>query len=93
MNVYSCWYRGNLGYGCRLRDRNWMFVPDLGQADGAVKRDLTLDDLVFRNPRERSAELERERELRRFRGRRWIGSLWARRSRPVTVGGMLLLAA
>ena len=60
MNVYPCWYRGTLGYGCRTGGRKWMFVPELGETDGNIYKNLKLEQLVFRNPLEKKYELQRD---------------------------------
>ena len=49
MGVYSCWYREIFGYACLLESGNWIFVPDMGQPDQNVYRNLTLNDLIFTN--------------------------------------------
>ena len=60
MNIYTCWHRGNLGYGCRLWGNKWMFVPEFGQNDGRVYKDLPLDELIFKNPSDKSYEMQLE---------------------------------
>lgn len=89
MNVYSCWHRGNFGYGCRLRGRRWLFVPELGQPSGDIRRNIALRDLVFSNPLAQTMELGRERELSRPWLSRWLRSLRHPGYRPATIGGML----
>lgn len=91
MNVYTCLYRGNLGYGCRLRERRWMFVPELGQPDRSIHRDVSLGDLTFANPHAKSYELDFESQLTRRRFTRWLRP-FASRQRPRTIGGLLLAA-
>ena len=63
MNTYPCWYRGNLGYGCRIQGRKWMFVPDFGQSDNNIHKNLCLEDLVFRNSLDKHFELRRDEQL------------------------------
>lgn len=89
MNVYTCWYQGNLGYGCRTRGRGWMFVPELGQPDGRVHKNLGLHDLLFKNQFERQIELNLENELRKFSLRRFLRTLISPRPKHHTVGGLL----
>ena len=89
MNVYTCWYRGNLGYGCRTRGVSWMFVPELGQPDGRVHRNLCLDDLIFKNTFERQIELNLDNELRKFGLFRLLRTLIFPRRKPHTIGGLL----
>lgn len=89
MNVYTCWYQGNLGYGCRTRGASWMFVPELGQPDGRVHKNLSLADLLFKNQFEREIELNLENELRKFSITRLLRSLIFPRKKSNTVGGLL----
>ena len=91
MNVYNCFYRGNIGYSCRMRGRNWMFVPDFGQPDRRVHRGLALDDLVFADPRAKA--WERSRETRRRIGLEAVRNLLLGGSEESrSVGGMLFTA-
>ena len=90
MNVYSCFYRGNLGYSCRVRGRNWMFVPEFGQLDGRVHRGVSLHELVFADSFAKLWELGRD--ARRSGGLRWIKNLLGGREEPRSVGGMLFTA-
>lgn len=91
MNVYRCWYRGNLGFCCRRRGTHWLFVPELGQPNPAIYKHARLDDLIFDNPLAQRMEQERERE--RSQGSRlksaltWLFPI----ARPQTVGGYLFL--
>ena len=89
MNVYTCWYLGNYGYGCRTRSRKWMFVPELGQPDNKIYKNLTLNDLVFKNPFDRKLELDLERKLREFSLLRLIKQSVLPPQRLHTVGGLL----
>lgn len=86
MNVYSCCYRGTIGYSCRTRGRNWMFVPEFGQPDTRVHRGVALDDLVFADPRAKSWELGRD-----ARGSSLLRmlNLLGGREESRSVGGML----
>jgi hypothetical protein len=90
MNVYSCCYRGNIGYSCRLRGRQWMFVPELGQADGRVHRGIALSELIFADTRAKSWEMQRE-ECRPG-GLDWLRNLLGGSEEPRSVGGMLFTA-
>ena len=56
MNVYSCWYEGNFGYACRIAVRKWMFVPEMGQPDANIYKNLLLEDLTFKFAFENSFE-------------------------------------
>jgi len=92
MNVYACWYHGIFGYGCRTRGRNWMFVPELGQADNRTYRGLFLEDLVFKNPFDRHIEQTLENNLRNFSFRKFLLALIFPRQKLHTVGGLLFMA-
>jgi hypothetical protein len=90
MNVYTCFYRGNLGYSCRTRGRDWMFVPELGQPDRRIHRRVALHELVFADPRAKAWELRRE--ARRSTSLDWFKGLLGGREEPRSVGGMLFTA-
>ena len=49
MGVYSCWYREIFGYACRVESGSWIFVPEMGQADQNVYKNLQFDELIFNN--------------------------------------------
>ena len=89
MNVYYCHYQGIIGYGCRTGGRSWMFVPELGQPDNRIHKNITLEDLQFSNLYEKQFELEFERRL----GIRNLSSLLKLLIfldyRPQTVSGLL----
>ena len=89
MNVYACWYHGIFGYGCRTRGRKWMFVPELGQPDDRIHRDLFLDDLIFRNSFDRRIELNLENKLRKSSILRFLQRLVFPSQKMHTVGGLL----
>lgn len=91
MNVYSCWHHGNFGYACHLRGRHWLFVPELGQADGRIHRNLFLGELEFRNPFEKKFEVARDRELASPWLVRCIRDLLRPGYRPATIGGLLFV--
>lgn len=90
MNVYNCCYRGNIGYSCRLRGRRWMFVPETGQVDRRIHRDVTLSELIFADPRAKSWEMNRER--RRRGALPWLKSVLGGSEESRSVGGMLFTA-
>ena len=89
MNVYSCFYQGNIGYVCRTRGKRWMFVPELGQPDGSVYKNVSIDELVFRNPLDRKFELACEQRINRFSLGRLLARLLFGKPRTHTVGGLL----
>lgn len=88
MNVYRCWHRGILGYGCR-RGRGWMFVPELGQPDNRIYKHLALTELVFRNRHEWRFEMKKEDQRKGNSFSRLIRQFLAQRSRPHSVNGTL----
>ena len=90
MNIYTCWYRGNLGYGCRRHGQKWMFVPELGQSDKNIYRDLSLEDLIFKNPEDKYFELKVENEAGTQSILEFLQNLFSTRTRPQTVAGELL---
>ena len=89
MNVYQCCYRGIIGYGCRTRGKRWMFVPELGQPDNRIYKDITLHDLQFRNFIEKNFELECEHRSEKGIFMKLLKSLVFGRYRPQTVNGLL----
>lgn len=91
MNVYSCWYHGLNGYCCRSHNAKWMFVPELGQIDNRIHKQLSLNELVFDNPYAKAHELKIEQRLQKlkFNPFHLIKSLFFPESRANTVGGML----
>ncbi|MGH8247989.1 MAG: hypothetical protein ACREUU_16325 [Gammaproteobacteria bacterium] len=93
MNVYSCWYHGNFGYSCRLYGRNWLFVPELGQPDGRIHRNLSLGDLLFRNTFEKKLEMARDQELASPWLVRWMRDLLRPGCKLTTIGGLLFITS
>ena len=75
MNIYNCWYQGISGFTCKLGTKHWMFVPNLGQINNHIFRNLSLFDLVFQNSIEYQYELEKELENNRSVLVRFITSL------------------
>lgn len=91
MNVYHCWYHGIKGYGCRVQDTSWIFVPELSQPDKNCYRNLMLLDLEFANDFEKQHELNREVEILRKRWSRLFLKFLSGDSRPRTIYGRLFL--
>ena len=89
MNVYACWYQGNYGYACRTRGSRWMFVPELGQADNMVYRNLSLHELVFKNTIEKSYEFNLEKNRNAFSPAGLLKRLFLPGQKQHTVGGLL----
>ena len=67
-----------------------MFVPELGQPDSKIYKNLTMNDLVFKNPFEKKFELDLERKLQKFSPLRFFKRLLSPGHRLHTVGGLLL---
>lgn len=89
MNVYSCSYKGNLGYCCRTYNRSWMFVPDLGQYDSKIYRNINLEDLIFTNPCARQFELDIEMKTENNGLMSFLSKTLRKKYRPETIGGLL----
>jgi hypothetical protein len=91
MNVYQCWYLGLNGYCCRGHNSKWIFVPELGQANNRIHKDLALTDLVFDNPFAMQHELNVEQRLQKVRSNplHFLKSLFIPAEKPSTVGGLL----
>lgn len=92
MNVYSCWYQGNFGYSCPVRQGKWIFVPELGQFDNKIYKNLVLEDLNFKYAGEKSFEKMRENRIIRNAMLIALLALFFPRSRPLTVAGRLLIS-
>jgi len=91
MNIYSCWYRGTPGYGCKLGRQNWMFVPDLGQSDNHIYKNICLSELMFRNKLEYRYELDTEKTTGRYSLLHKVLSVFFPFEQPHTIGGLLFL--
>jgi hypothetical protein len=89
MNVYTCWHQGNLGYGVRTKAKRWMFVPEIGQPDNHIYKDLNLDNLIFVNPLDKRFEIMLEEESDKFSLLRLLKSLIIKSNKPRTVAGLL----
>lgn len=92
MNIYQCWYRGIKGYGCKIQEGNWMFVPDLGQPDTRTHKKLELADLHFVNRFEKEYETRVEARYSRYPLRRLLRHIVIREKKSATVYGQLLLS-
>lgn len=92
MNVYTCFYRGNFGYCVRRQNASWMFVPELGQTDNNVHKNVPFDHLIFINPYEESFEREYEERLRKRTLAGFLQAVFFRKYQTYTIGGELLLS-
>jgi len=90
MNVYSCWYQGNFGYTCRFHTGKWMFVPEMGQIDNIIHKNLGLDDLTFKYDREKSYEMTNEKNYNSGSILGFLKSIVFPRAKSQTIAGMLL---
>ena len=95
MNVYQCWYLGLKGYCCRNHNSRWMFIPEMGQANSAIHKQISLNDLVFNNTFAKEYELKLERKLNNMRKNpfSYIKSLFYKTNKSRSLGGMLFTMA
>lgn len=89
MNVYSCWHKGTLGYCCRRDNSEWMFVPELGQYDKTIYKNVAFEDLIFKN----RYESEYEARLERSRTAGLLQRILRKKYKPHTIGGLLFCTA
>lgn len=89
MNVYSCFYKGNTGYCCRQHNKSWMFVPDLGQYDNKIYRNIDIEDLVFTNPYVKKYELDNELRFCKTSFAVFFSNAMRKKYKPQTIGGLL----
>ena len=61
MNTYPCWLNGRPGYCFEHRRSGWCFIPEQGQADSKVRRNLSLEDFLFSNHHDRQFEYRRRK--------------------------------
>ena len=89
MNVYCCWYKGNQGYCCRRRNLNWMFVPELGQPDRNIYKNIAFEDLVFKNTCAWDYEKNQQVRLGKSQTALMLYKILRREYKPRTTGGLL----
>ena len=89
MNVYGCWYKGNLGYCCRQHNMAWMFVPELGQTDNNIHKNIAFDDLIFKNTFARKYEEDNQSRLGQSGTISLLHKFLGKPYKPQTIGGML----
>lgn len=70
-----------------------MFVPELGQADGQIYKQLSVNDLLFKNRSEKQYEIGLDSSKYKFSLLRILRSLFFSTHKPVTVGGLLLCSS
>lgn len=94
MNVYQCLYLGLRGYCCRSHNSRWMFVPELGQTNGNIRKQISFSDLIFNNSFAKQYELKIEQRLQKIKSNPFyfLKSLLFSGEKPGTVGGMLFAA-
>jgi hypothetical protein len=93
MNVYSCWHKGNYGYCCRQYNLSWMFVPELGQSDNNVYKNVAFEDLIFKNKNARAYESDYEALLESSYIAGLLQKILRKKYKPHTIGGLLFCAA
>lgn len=86
MNVYSCVYKGNKGYCCRRHNRNWMFVPELGQVDNKVYKNISFAEILFENIFDKKLE---EKNQKKISINSLLHSVMSRKQKSQTIGGLL----
>ncbi len=69
-----------------------MFVPEMGQIDSIIHRNLTLDELTFKNASEKSYEMINEKRSGLAACLNLFKSILFPPPRSRTIGGMLLTA-
>lgn len=89
MNIYNCWYQGNQGYACRTHGKKWMFVPELGQPNSNVYKQLSVQDLIFKNLSDKHYEIALDSSKYNFNLFKTLKSLFLPAYKPATVGGLL----
>lgn len=92
MNTYPCWLNGRPGYCFEHPRSGWWFIPEQGQGDNEVRRNLSLEDFLFSNHRDRQFEYHR-REARQSIPwwQKYLRALFL--PKPHSVAGLLLLPA
>jgi hypothetical protein len=93
MNVYSCWHKGNSGYCCRQHNLAWMFVPEIGQIDNNIYKNVAFEDLIFKNKHAREYENEYEARLERSYIAGLLQNILRKKYKPHTIGGLLFCTA
>jgi hypothetical protein len=89
VNIYSCWHQGNYGYCCPTKIGKWLFVPELGQADNKIYRNISLGEIVFKHDFEKEMETLREEFQGQFHLEDFLNMLFLPCNKPLTVGGLL----
>ena len=89
MNIYGCVYKGNRGYCCRRHNMNWMFVPDLGQVDNKVYKNISFDEIFFENSFDRKLEQDFQVKLDKTGIIGLLHNFVRRKDKPQTIGGLL----
>lgn len=67
-----------------------MFVPEFGQIDNRIYKDLSLDDLIFKNPADKYYEMKLEEKAGATPLLGLFQSLFGSRNRAQSVAGELL---
>lgn len=93
MNVYSCCYKGNYGYCCRRYNHSWMFVPELGQSDNNIYKNVAFDDFIFKNKYAEEYERDFQSHLERSNTTGLLKKILRKKFKPQTIGGLLFCVA
>jgi hypothetical protein len=67
-----------------------MFVPEMGQFDNIIHKNLRLDDLIFKNASEKAHEMLKESSNNRLSLVELFRNIFFPRNKPQTIAGMLL---
>jgi hypothetical protein len=70
-----------------------MFVPELGQPDNNIYKNVAFGDLVFKNKHARTYESDYEALIERSRTAGLSQKILRKKYKPHTIGGMLFCAA
>jgi hypothetical protein len=90
MNIYRCCYKGISGFASKMHRSAWTFVPDLGEVDNRIRRNLQLSDLVFEYRHQYDYEMNQP-DTERLSFRQLLRKLLFTAEPAHTTAGMLLL--
>jgi hypothetical protein len=90
MNIYNCWHQGISGFAAKLDAKRWLFVPDMGQPDCRIRRNIGLSELIFKNRSDYQFELGLQAESRFSLVRTIVMWLFSAEQANTTAGLLLL---
>jgi len=70
-----------------------MFVPEMGQFDNIIHKNLRLDDLIFKNAGEKAHEMLKESSKNHLSLIEFLRTIFFARSKSHTIAGMLLTSS